>query len=745
MTLRPGLLLVFCLAFGLLGAPGASAQEEPPEAVELEGVSISAPLLSLARPDEWTPVHVEIDLPVALEARLEIGFDEDLGNKVVRELDLPAHSRRRIVIPVRAPALADELRVQVVKGRSSVLAYQSFELSPRAADPDGLRVLVVGEDPLGFTLLREVMPLPVVGHPTWADEAYRPVAVETLIATQLPDTWFAYSSVDLILWPDPNPSVLQTEQQLALRGWVAAGGTLAVGLGPSYASWASSPLGRITPGSIRGATTSRSALDEVLAIGGGASAGSDPEAVLPLVQIVPSAEAMIDLQDAEGGPLVLSAPRGAGRLVVMAFDPGAGELRTTLNRERFWRALFGLWRPPTEEEISVGGELSEIVPVAEALEHPRLRDGLRYLQAPPVVDLLDSQASPCVHSPSALTDRAALNDVHLASLGVVGEAEGWWGEVGTVVESFEGAIPLSLSFILLFGLAYLLAIGPLDFLILRKLKRPMLTWFTFPCLAIGFALLAAGVIKAKKAGSSEIRCLLVEDVFPGLGVTRGSQWCGVWSSSRQVLDIGVARGSGFLRPDPALDYSEHEAWAFYGVDQSHSTGIRGTDLEFRSRPGRVGMSYEASQWTSSRVAGTWITEGGGRVDWLPSAEGGSLTEVVNRTGRALRDAWIVDGTELHRVGTLERDGRATVDRSPDLFEQGPVFGETNARLWKVGIEAIEQGEGHLHLAAEPRPFLVAFPRDSADAQVISGFRDEVQVDSLVRIPLIRPPEQEESP
>ncbi|MCZ6792140.1 MAG: hypothetical protein O7J95_00835, partial [Planctomycetota bacterium] len=76
---------------------------------------------------------------------------------------------------------------------------------------------------------------------------------------------------------------------------------------------------------------------------------------------------------------------------------------------------------------------------------------------------------------------------------------------------------------LLFG-GFLLAVGPLDYLLLGWLRRRSYTWILFPVLSVGFALLTLH-LSSRYLGSSEVRgALVVVDVGRGGEVLRSSRY-----------------------------------------------------------------------------------------------------------------------------------------------------------------------------------------------------------------------------
>lgn len=89
-------------------------------------------------------------------------------------------------------------------------------------------------------------------------------------------------------------------------------------------------------------------------------------------------------------------------------------------------------------------------------------------------------------------------------------------------------------------LLFLLMIGPLDyFLVHRVLKRPGLTWVTFPTIVIAFGLVAATV--AAGANGRDLRCRMCEliDVDAESGFVRKTVWSAVYSPEHRRYQVQV--------------------------------------------------------------------------------------------------------------------------------------------------------------------------------------------------------------
>ena len=86
--------------------------------------------------------------------------------------------------------------------------------------------------------------------------------------------------------------------------------------------------------------------------------------------------------------------------------------------------------------------------------------------------------------------------------------------LGTVAFSFPGIPVPSLGWIFWLIFLYVLLVGPVDYLVLRKLRRQELTWITFPACVIGFSVLAVMAAGASARRLATAREMAVMDVMP---------------------------------------------------------------------------------------------------------------------------------------------------------------------------------------------------------------------------------------
>ena len=96
------------------------------------------------------------------------------------------------------------------------------------------------------------------------------------------------------------------------------------------------------------------------------------------------------------------------------------------------------------------------------------------------------------------------------------------GILGAMLDSRQ-VHKLPLPWLLALLCVYLVVIGPFDYFWLKRMRRQMLTWITFPCYVIGFSAIIYLIGYKLRAGDSELNQLHIVDVFPrgGAGAAAG--------------------------------------------------------------------------------------------------------------------------------------------------------------------------------------------------------------------------------
>ncbi|MCC6740576.1 MAG: hypothetical protein IT452_16145 [Planctomycetia bacterium] len=281
---------------------------------------------------------------------------------------------------------------------------------------------------------------------------------KTVLASgdDLPDFSDAYGMFDAVVVRFPNPG-LPTAAADALRRWTQAGGVLAVCAGMGAKEAADSRLASVLPVVIAGTTevTSLAAIDPALAA---------PAAPFPVADARPR-------PGADPAPFGASGPAGLGRALFLGFDP-------LLRPVAEWGGLAGFWKVQLPLRPNAGADTDP--PEGDEKARRAWLAGAR------------SESSMLRNERTRVEAERIRSARDLALAGRTVQL-GWF-------------------FALLVG--YLIVIGPVDYFVLRALRRQAWTWVTLPLAIAAFCAAAWGLSERTKARDSHIVAIGTIDVFP---------------------------------------------------------------------------------------------------------------------------------------------------------------------------------------------------------------------------------------
>lgn len=447
---------------------------------------------------------------------------------------------------------------------------------------------------------------------------------------RLPARWYGYESFDaVVLLPkrveDLSPLVHDSAQIAALLKWVRLGGRLwtatTLETMPLFAAGAT--LGDFAPGLLPDTVPlSRTAALEKFA-------GSDVKQAIaaatlrkfPLV--VPRwkpSEAVIEAADGDV-PLVQRRAVGFGSVVVTAFHP----------------------------------------------EHPLLAD---WNGRTAVVRKL------LVHL--GVVDEA---DAGIKSQGASSASHGYddlAGQLRSALDQYPGVQTISFFTLALMVIGYLVLIGPVDYLLVRRVfKRPELTWITFPTMVVATAFLAYYLATWMKGSELRVSQADVVDCDAATGTVRGTWWAGVFSPVGRSYDVEQ-------EPLKLVDRDSRERLAsWFGLPGNGFGGMNSGGTG-----GWFGPSYEESPdnaslgdlpiqvWSSKMLAGRSVGTAAAKLHepLRQDGDGRLRSTLKNPFPFALQNVLLCYGKQAYQVGKLEaggeRDLAASDVRDIQLVLQG---------------------------------------------------------------------------
>ncbi len=315
-------------------------------------------------------------------------------------------------------------------------------------------------------------------------------SIESVAA--MPDRWFGYEAVDVIVLTTASDAFVNQLLEMdkarrdALLEWVRRGGRLVLSVGRNQqgvARWLDKvPL---VDCALKGKST-RSVLPNISFWCG---QNVQEKKGLRHVEIAhvtpgPNSYGLVWEEAGEGDlerrPIIVQSSCGLGRVVLVAFDLDAPPFSTWEGQPAFWKKLQG-----------------EIAPRQAAnVNRPGGRTGSR------------------------------------GELGA---------ELKQALENFAEVPVISFGWVALFILFYIVLVGPLDYLLLKKVfKRLELTWITFPVLVLIVSVAAYATAYYFKGDDLRVNKVdLVEIDLEGPGQIYGTSWFTLFSPRIQNYTIGL--------------------------------------------------------------------------------------------------------------------------------------------------------------------------------------------------------------
>ena len=223
------------------------------------------------------------------------------------------------------------------------------------------------------------------------------------------------------------------------------------------------------------------------------------------------------------------------------------------------------------------------------------------------------------------------------------------GVYGAMLDSRQVS-KLPIVWLLLLLAAYLVIIGPVDRIWLKRINKQMLTWLTFPAYVAIFSLLIYFIGYKLRAGQLELNELHIVDVLPGQQeVLRGRSYVSIYSP----LNDDYRLGGSFERSGIRSEYG--------GTFQ----GNMASSLRVQRAPGKLDASAHVPIWTSRLLCS----------EWLASGKGG-ITAALTKSGRSSYELAIKNGLDKAITGAiLLAEGKVT-----ELELQSPPGGTLTIRV-----------------------------------------------------------------
>lgn len=583
----------------------------------------------------WTELTVEVvagEQPFrgTIEA---IAPDSDGVPATTRgELSLAANERKTATLPIRLGQQAGAITIRLVgdDGNGQVQATRTF-YPGRDADAGGYATALPSTARLVVAYGAATDLAASLVH---ADNEASPTAdVHSVLvknAQSLPTVWFGYESVDTVIVSGADLTAYANAELLApriaaLNRWIELGGRVVIfcGAGSAELLAEGAPLAPLLPGRYSGEIVplpDETPLEAFAGAAGQIRRASGRDRLR--VPRLADVEGRLLAQGPSATALVLRTRRRFGEVTFVAVEPEAEPIASWEDRTSFLRQCLRWPAPAANASRDRGGSNS----------------------APDMVNHL----------------RSALD------------------------QHFAGASTISFGFVALLVLGYVALIGPADYFFLRAIKRPHLTWLTFPLVVVGTCAGAYALSHRLKGTESLINQVEIVDVEVPTGIARGAVWTHIYNADvdryflsleprfaeRQVKESSprdpVSRAAPLASdaPPPGVPPTRDVLIGYLGIPGFGLGAMQGQRAQpspfergygYRSEPTPnliATMPFE--QWSTRTLTARWAGSVGPTIDAAlrPRGEDELVGELTNRTGVKLTDCVLIRGAWAYSIPPL---------------------------------------------------------------------------------------------
>jgi hypothetical protein len=549
---------------------------------------------------EWLPVRVTLSNPPGgasrrVTVRVATGSSSQgtLGT-YQQDVDLPAQSRKEVTLYTYSSDFAHKFSVELYENGTRIdtadATAEPFEppsnMIVAVASSDASLLNALKGEPLGHV----VLPVAVGGYGYTGQLPNASATVAHINLADLPTLSQALDSLGAIVVDDVDSGALSAEQRESIEGWVARGGMLLV----TYRAGGADTLAgfdSLVPVTVSGSrfVASLSSVADLpgvpLSTTGSLAIGN---AAVKSDAVFASSTRVLALQD--GVPVVAVRDVGQGHVVYMGISPGVAPLKG-------WDGL------PALEKLIFS-------------EH-------------------------------------ALRISYGARLRFSGSNAAFGGYGGSVFYPTYGGMfdlpGLELPSIWLVGgflLLYIVIIGPLNFIVLRRLRRTELAWFTIPAGVVVFSVIAYLLALGSKGGNLVSIRVNAINTAEGAPVATLEQHFGLFTPLRSTYRFAIDAESAVTEMDP---------YGYYQARNSRDTAVGmgdGTTSVYNVNIDTWGLRAFVAENTA-------VLESPLHAD-LHLGDNVIVGKVKNSTTGPLQDVALVRGDEVQYIGYMAPGEEANV-------------------------------------------------------------------------------------
>ncbi len=446
------------------------------------------------RPTRWTPVQISIaadKLTEAFGGTVMLSADQDDINRmtVSRQFVLTPDVPARMILSAKIASHAGEVSLKIYdsQGRRRWSGDVDFALSGRnfveAVTEDRILIGQVGRSSFHLGRLAQFCS---------SDNQGDMVHVLSRLARLLPYDWTGYDTLDVLVLYDVDWDSLTSHQCKAIEQWVRRGGKLLMVLGarPMAADHVLRKLLPVDVGMLKERTIRKSF-----------GKGIRNRNKIAYCNLTPKEGAIITDKITDRGDLLFVVGlAGFGRVGVLGFDPST---------------LKGYSGVRVKADVAAGFWIKRI----ESVLGP---------QAPSKMKVKDEKDTSNNYGGGFRGGRY---------YGQTSPREAESSNICGYLMDIEAMEPISMGWIVLILVVLAVLLGPVDYLVLKRLDRQPLTWITSTLCVLLFTAVAYYGVEWLRAGDSQLRIVTMLDGVAATGETCTTTYAGIFAPHNDNYEL----------------------------------------------------------------------------------------------------------------------------------------------------------------------------------------------------------------
>jgi hypothetical protein len=447
----------------------------------------------------WTPITVEWEETKHQPVRISLACLDSDGTPITYQYALPFHGNKATVY-AKLGRKEGQLTVQLETANgittqkqirpSGNPSKQKMSESLKNQPQNQFCEPVLNERPIYLIVGNEDIGLQGAIAELSLREDRRPILVKINSFAELPEQWFGFEAVEMIVLTTTEPQqfeniTAQSQQIHAINDWVRLGGQLFFCAGRDSEPLLQNPnsaLRIFLPGNFSEMTELRQGTPLELFVGSKRSVfmnGTNDAPFLKMPRFTES-RGITFVRDGDL-PLVLRCAHGFGTIIYFGGDLSGKPLNSWRDRVALVRNILQ-WS--TEKSLRTSGSISGTM------------------------------------------IQLGYNDIS--------------GQIRSALDRFEGVRIIPFSIILIILTVYWLVVGLFDWFLVHKiLKRPTITWITFPFWIIFFGTLTYALAASGRPNKAILNELALVDVDGKTGDLRYSHWGHLYSPNDATFSLSL--------------------------------------------------------------------------------------------------------------------------------------------------------------------------------------------------------------